>query len=97
MDKFRWNEAYPHKLVATWMSMILTFYFIIFDSWISWLGLTIASKNAIVIQNTYLHNNLPFFWAKFHIFIYTFYWKLMKLVGSHNNEWLLLFIMKVII
>jgi hypothetical protein len=63
-NKLRWNEAYPHKLVAAWMNILLTFYFIDFHSWavtISWLSLIVISKNATIIQETYLHNNLPFF------------------------------------
>jgi len=34
MDKFKWNEAYFHKLVVAWMGILLTFYFIDFDSWV---------------------------------------------------------------
>jgi hypothetical protein len=59
-DKLIWNETYPHKLVAAWMNILLTFYFIGFVSWmvtISWLSLTIASKNATIIQDIDLHNN----------------------------------------
>jgi len=99
-DKLRWNETYLHKLVAAWMNILLTFYFIGFVSFmviISWLNLTIAYENVIVIQDIGLHNNLPFFWVDYYTLIYIVYRKLMKSMGNQSSKWLLLFMMKVIV
>jgi hypothetical protein len=98
-DKLKWNEAYPHKLVAAWARMLLT----ILISAVSWLlaNITIGSfcwfrKCDRKSGHRCLCSGLTQFLAWFLFLSTPHHYAPMKSVGTHARS-SLLFVMRVII
>ncbi len=57
MDKLKWNEAYPHKLVAAWMRILLATFLEWYPT--SWLSLPVGSGNVRETPDMDLYDTFP--------------------------------------
>jgi hypothetical protein len=84
-DMLKWNEAYPHKLIAAWMRIQLTFLI----RYVSWVQANIINESPNCFQKNsacrfYIMVCLKFL-ADYYLLIYTHCQELMKSAGSHGS------------
>jgi hypothetical protein len=95
-DMLKWNEAYPHKLIAAWMRIQLTFLI----RYVSWVQANIINESPNCFQKNpacrFYIMVCQKFVADYYLLIYTHCQELMKSAGSHGSV-SLLFVMKVMV
>jgi hypothetical protein len=82
--KLEWTEAYPHKVVAAWLIILLTFLLALSLQCLltSWLSHPIASRNMIETQDAdFCMIVSPVFSAAYYVLIHTCHQEPMKSVG----------------
>jgi len=94
-DKLKWNETYPHKLVAAaWMRILLTFsvFYVSDASQHHDRDFTLLLEMWQKLRTQILYNSFPRFSPNCYVLIYTHCWEL----DSHGRL-SLLFVLKVIV